>query len=49
MDTFAINCLTELLGLMSKDENIARYIYNQAPTTYSSARYTDWIGPYLRY
>lgn len=49
MDTFAINCLTELLSLMAKDEDIARFIYTSAPPTYQSARYTDWIRPYLIY
>ena len=49
MDTFAINCLTELLSLMAKDEDIARYVYTSAPPTYTNARYTDWIRPYLVY
>jgi hypothetical protein len=49
MDTFAINCLTELLSLMAKDEDIARFIYRSAPPTYQMARYTDWIRPYLLY
>ncbi len=34
---------------MSKDEEIARYIYSQAPNTYQVARFTDWIRVYLEY
>ena len=34
---------------MAKDEEVARYVYNQAPPTYQGARYTDWIRPYLEY
>lgn len=49
MDTFAINCLTELLSLMAKDEDIARFVYTSAPPNYTHARYTDWIRPYLIY
>jgi hypothetical protein len=31
LDTFAINCLKEMLSLMAKDEDIARLIYTSAP------------------
>ena len=34
LDTFAINCLREMLSLMAKDEQIARYVYTAAPHTY---------------
>jgi hypothetical protein len=34
LDTFAVNCLKEMLSLMAKDEDIARYVYNAAPHTY---------------
>lgn len=34
LDTFAINCLKEMLSLMAKDEQIARFIYYTAPHTY---------------
>ena len=47
LDTFAINCLQEMLSLMAKDEQIARFVYESAPPTYQSARYSDWIRPYL--
>ena len=49
LDTFAINCLKDMLSLMAKDEQIARYVYSQAAPTYQGARYTDWIRPYLEY
>jgi hypothetical protein len=49
LDTFAINCLKDMLSLMAKDEKVARYVYSQAPPTYNCARYTDWIRPYLEY
>ncbi len=34
---------------MAKDEQVARYVYSQAPPTYNCSRYTDWIRPYLEY
>jgi hypothetical protein len=34
LDTYAVNCLSEMLNLMVKDEVIARYIYDQGPPTY---------------
>jgi len=34
LDTFAINCLKEMLSLMAKEEHIARHIYCAAPPTY---------------
>lgn len=34
LDTFAANCLKELLSLMVKDEQIASFIYNAGPPTY---------------
>ena len=46
-DTNCIMCLQEMLHLMSKDEAIARFVYKTAPPTYQSARFTDWIRPYL--
>lgn len=47
LDTFAINCLREMISLMAKDDDIARFVYYSAPPTYQTARYTDWIRPYL--
>jgi hypothetical protein len=32
---------------MSKDDLIARFVYNTVPPTYQSCRFTDWIRPYL--
>lgn len=32
---------------MSKDDVIARFVYNTTPPTYQSARFTDWMLPYL--
>lgn len=32
---------------MSKDDDIARYVYFCNPPTYQFARYSDWIRPYL--
>jgi len=49
LDTFAINCLKEMLSLMAKDEHIARYVYFSAPPTYQVAHYSDWIRPYIEY
>ena len=36
-----------MLSLMSKDIEIARFIYYTGPPTYQYARYCDWIKPYL--
>mmetsp|Transcript_44262 Transcript_44262/g.32251 ORF Transcript_44262/g.32251 Transcript_44262/m.32251 type:complete len:126 (+) Transcript_44262:302-679(+) len=47
VDTFAVNCLKEMLSLMVKDDFICMYIYSQGPHSYQYARYTDWILPYL--
>jgi hypothetical protein len=47
MDSFAVNCLKEMISLMAKDEDIARFVYRAAPATYQTARYSDWIRPYL--
>lgn len=47
LDTFAINCLKEMLSLMAKDDVIARFIYKSGPPSYQYARYVDWIRPYL--
>jgi hypothetical protein len=49
LDTFAINCLKEMLSLMAKDDDIARFVYSSAPPTYQHARYSDWIKPYLEH
>ena len=49
LDTFAINCLKEMLSLMAKDAVIARYVYQAAPPTYQHSRYSDWIRPYLEF
>lgn len=49
MDTLAINCLKEMLSLMAKDDDIARFVYFSAPPTYQMARYSDWIKSYLEY
>src|SRR5207244_7574267 len=49
LDTFAINCLKEMLSLMAKDDDIARFVYYSAPPTYQHARYSDWIKPYLEH
>lgn len=34
METFALNCLKEMLSLMAKDAMIAEYVYYSAPPTY---------------
>lgn len=47
LDTFAINCLQEMLSLMAKDDDIARFVYKTAPPTYQISRYSDWIRTYL--
>lgn len=49
LETFAVNCLKELLNLMSKDSMIARHVYYSAPNTYQVSRYSDWIRHYLEY
>lgn len=49
LDSFAINCLKEMLSLMAKEEHIARYIYYSAPHTYQVARYSDWIRLYIEF
>jgi hypothetical protein len=47
LDTFAINCLKEMLSLMAKDDVIARFIYSAGPPSYQYSHYHDWIKPYL--
>ena len=49
LDTFAINCLKEMLSLMAKEEHIARHIYFSVPPTYQVPHYSDWIRPYIEY
>jgi transposase len=49
LDTFAINCLQEMLSLMAKDDVIARFVFHAAPHCYQISRYSDWIRPYLEY
>jgi hypothetical protein len=49
LDTFAVNCLKEMLSLMAKDDDIAKFVYHSAPPTYQQARYSDWIRPYLEH
>ena len=34
---------------MAKDDRIARFVYATSPNTYQTARYCDWIRPYLEY
>ena len=46
-DTNCILCLQEMLHLMTKDDTIARFVYNQPPQTYQFARFTDWFRIYL--
>jgi hypothetical protein len=36
-----------MLSLMSKDDEIARFVYNTAPVTYQTSRFSDWFRPYL--
>lgn len=42
-----ISCLKELLSLMRKDDDVARYLYHLPPNSYQCARFTDWFRPYL--
>ncbi len=49
LENFAINCLKDLLSLMAKDEDIARFVYNSQGPTYQFARYSDWFRGYLLY
>ena len=46
-DVQCISCLKELLSLMRKDPEIARFVYHLPPSTYQCARFTDWFRPYL--
>jgi hypothetical protein len=46
-DVQCISCLKELLSLMRKDREIARFIYQLPPSSYQGARFTDWVRPYL--
>lgn len=32
---------------MSLDEDVTRYLYNLQPLDYATARFTDWLKPYL--
>lgn len=47
-DVQCISCLKELLSVMRKDNEIARFIYHLPPSTYQCARFTDWFRPYLQ-
>lgn len=46
-DVQCISCLKELLSVMRKDKDIARYVYHLPPSTYQCARFSDWFAPYL--
>lgn len=46
-DVQCISCLKELLSVMRKDKEIARFVYHLPPSTYQCARFTDWFRPYL--
>lgn len=47
MDSYTVNCLYSLLNLIACDDNVAEYFSEIPGPTYSYARYTDWIKPYL--
>jgi hypothetical protein len=46
-DTSCILCLKEMLSLMSKDDDICRFVYTTTPPTYQYSRFTDWFRIYL--
>ena len=46
-DVQCISRLKELLSMMRKKETIARFVYHLPPCTYQSARFTDWVKPYI--
>lgn len=46
-DVQCISCLKELLSLMRKDNEVARFVYHLPPASYQCARFTDWFRPYL--
>lgn len=46
-DVQCISCLKELLSLMRKDSQIARFVFHLPPAAYQCARFTDWFRPYL--
>jgi hypothetical protein len=46
-DVQCISCLKELLSVMRKDKQIARFVYNLPSQNYQCARFTDWFRPYL--
>lgn len=47
MDAYTVNCLHSLLNLIAQDDKVAAYFSEVPGPTYSYARYTDWIKPYL--
>jgi hypothetical protein len=47
-DQQCIACLKELLGLMAKDQDVAKFVWNLPPYNYQSARFIDWFRPYLQ-
>ena len=47
LDSFTLACLNSLCGLLAKDEAIAEYFAALPAPNYLTARYTDWIRPYL--
>lgn len=47
METYTVNCLESLLGLIDLDDNVAAFFSELPGPTYCFARYTDWFKPYL--
>ena len=47
MDTYTVNCLEDLVQIISHDDDIKQYFAELPGMTYQYARYSDWIKPYL--
>mmetsp|Transcript_18346 Transcript_18346/g.24538 ORF Transcript_18346/g.24538 Transcript_18346/m.24538 type:complete len:90 (+) Transcript_18346:4433-4702(+) len=46
MDTQCCIGLRALLDIMSEDDEVARFVFNQPSPSIQFARYTDWFFPY---
>lgn len=48
VDVYVVNCLNTLFDIIIGNEFLSEFMFNLDPLTYESARFTDWIRPYLQ-
>jgi hypothetical protein len=44
---FVLKAIKDFISLCTKDDTIAKYIYNLPPPSFQMARYTDWFWDYI--